>query len=200
MNSRRMTDDEGRMTKDEGRRLALSEAEGTEDGGRRKAFVFRLSSFVLLAFVLRVFRLDAQSLWYDEAFSVYLAHFDLATIAARTAADIQPPLYYFLLHFWITFAGDSEFALRFLSLVFGVLTIPLMYVTARRLFDATTACIATLIAALAPLYVWYAQEARMYTLITFLLLLSSYTLWRALTESPLAARWWIVFTLANIAA
>lgn len=173
----------------------------TEDEGRRLSpFVFGLLSFVLLAFALRVFRLDAQSLWYDEAFSVYLAHFDLATIAARTAADIQPPLYYFLLHFWIAWAGESEFALRFLSLIFSVLTIPLMYVTARRLFDRVTAQIAALIATLAPLYVWYAQEARMYTLITFLLLLSSYALWRALTASSRATRWWMVFTLANIAA
>lgn len=171
-----------------------------DEGRRTKAFVFGLSSFVLLAFALRVFRLDAQSLWYDEAFSVYLAHFDLATIAARTATDIQPPLYYFLLHFWIALAGDSEFALRFPSLIFGVLTIPLMYVTARRLFDGVTAQMAALIATLAPLYVWYAQEARMYTLITFLLLLSSYALWCALTASPHATRWWMVFTLANIAA
>jgi 4-amino-4-deoxy-L-arabinose transferase-like glycosyltransferase len=155
---------------------------------------------ILLAFALRVFRLDAQSLWYDEAFSVYLAHFDLATIAARTAADIQPPLYYALLHFWIALAGDSEFALRFLSLVFGVTTVPLAYVTARRLFDVTSARLAALLVALAPLYVWYAQEARMYTLITFLLLLASYALWRALDEPARATRWWIVFTLANIAA
>jgi len=155
---------------------------------------------ILLAFALRVFRLDAQSLWYDEAFSVYLAHFDLATIAARTAADIQPPLYYALLHFWIALAGDSEFALRFLSLVFGVTTVPLAYATARRLFDVTSARLAALLVALAPLYVWYAQEARMYTLITFLLLLASYALWRALDEPARATRWWIVFTLANIAA
>lgn len=173
----------------------------TQDAGRRtKAFVYCPLSFVLIAFALRVFRLDAQSLWYDEAFSVYLAHFDLATMVARTAADIQPPLYYVLLHFWIALAGDSEFALRFLSLVFGIVTVPLMYVTARRLFDATTAHLAALIATFAPLYVWYAQEARMYTLITFLLLLSSYALWRALSAAPQSTLWWVVFTLTNIAA
>ncbi len=150
------------------------------------------------AFVLRVFRLEVQSLWYDEAFSVYLAHFDLATITARTAADIQPPFYYYLLHFWIALAGDSEFAVRFLSLFFGVLTIPLLFVTAHRLLDRQSARIAALLATLSPLYVWYSQEARMYTLITFLLLLSSYALWRALEQND--RRWWIIFALANIAA
>ncbi len=166
---------------------------------RRVNGLIALILVVLAAFALRVFRLDVQSLWYDEAFSVYLAHFDLATITARTAADIQPPLYYILLHFWIALAGDGEFALRFLSLGFGVLTVPLIWVAMRRLFNRDAALIAAILATLSPLYVWYAQEARMYTLITCLLLLSSYALWRAL-DQPTARHWWIVLALANIAA
>lgn len=175
----------------------------------------------LLAFLLRIFELAKQSLWYDEAFSVYLARFDLGTITTRTAADIQPPLYYYLLNLWMALAGDSEFAVRFLSLVFGVLTIPLLYITARRLFNPTAAFYAALIGTLSALYVWYSQEARMYTLITFLGLLSSYALLRALHPAPTSAAyrtsdsspaapspllrersrtWWIVFVLANIAA
>ncbi len=158
-----------------------------------------LVAICLVAFALRVFQLEHQSLWYDEAFSAYLAHFDLAHITARTAADIQPPLYYYLLHFWIALAGDSEFALRFLSLVFGVLTIPLMFVIARRLFNRTPAIIASILATLAPLYIWYSQEARMYTLITLLLLLSSYALLKAI-EGNGGNRWQVVFIVANIAA
>jgi 4-amino-4-deoxy-L-arabinose transferase-like glycosyltransferase len=88
----------------------------------------------LVAFLLRTFRLEHQSLWYDEAFSVYLARMNLGDITTRTAADIQPPLYYYLLHFWVALAGDTEFAVRFLSLIFGVLTVPLLYATARRAF------------------------------------------------------------------
>ena len=178
----------------------------------RRVFWFTaLCTIILAAFILRVFRLDVQSLWYDEAFSVYLAHFDLATITARTAADIQPPLYYYFLHFWLTVAGDGEFALRLLSLCFGVLTIPLLYVTARRLFTPTPSplpratgeglevgVIAALLATISPLYVWYSQEARMYNLITFWLLLSSYALLKGLEETQ--RKWWGVFAIANIAA
>ena len=159
------------------------------------------------AFALRVFRIDVQSLWYDEAFSVYLAQYSLAEITARTAADIQPPLYYYLLHFWMMIAGDSEFAARFLSLIFGVLTIPLLYVTARKLFsNSTTAFLAVILGTISPLYVWYSQETRMYTMITFLLLLSSYALLYALQSSPQPSPykgekvWWVVFILANISA
>jgi 4-amino-4-deoxy-L-arabinose transferase-like glycosyltransferase len=168
----------------------------------------RINWFVLIlalgAFALRVFRIDFQSLWYDEAFSVYLAQFSLAEITARTAADIQPPLYYYLLHFWITIAGDSEFAVRFPSLFFGVITIPLMFVTARKLFfNSTAAFIAAILATISPLYVWYSQETRMYTMITFLLLLSSYALLQGMESEETKGKkgiWWSVFILANIAA
>lgn len=167
---------------------------------------FLILLLALIAFSLRVFQLEKQSFWYDEAFSVYLSRFDLATITARTAADIQPPFYYYLLNVWMTLTGSSEFAVRFLSLFFGVLTISLMFVTARRLFNSTTALFAALIATISALYLWYSQEARMYTLITFLGLLSSYALLRAL--SPAAGGsglksergWWLVFIIANIAA
>lgn len=180
---------------------------------RRFNWFLALVAIVLMSFALRVFRLDAQSLWYDEAFSVYLAHFDLAEITARTAADIQPPLYYYLLNLWIALAGDSEFAVRFVSLIFGVLTVPMIFVTARRLSPFLFAkeersgmgVLAALLAMLSPLYLWYSQEARMYTLITFLLLLSSYAMLRALSLSPKGVgwgegKWWTVFAIANIAA
>lgn len=164
------------------------------------------SLLALVAFGLRAFELSKQSFWYDEAFSVYLARFDLATITARTAADIQPPLYYYLLNVWMAVAGDSEFAVRFLSLLFGVLIVPLMFVTAKRLFGQNAALFAALIATLSALYLWYSQEARMYTLITFLGLLSSYALVRgtatkvATTGAGEGRRWWIVFVGASVAA
>ncbi len=146
---------------------------------RRLRWLLALWLVLVVAFALRVFHIQFQSLWYDEAFSVYLAHMSLADITARTAADIQPPLYYYLLHFWVVLAGESEFALRFLSLCFGVLTVPLIYVMAQRLFGRAAALMTAFLAALSPLYLWYSQEARMYTQITFLLLLSSYLLLRA---------------------
>ncbi len=132
---------------------------------------------ILLALGLRLYRLDAQSLWYDEAFSVYLARMDLAEITARTAADVQPPLYYYLLHGWITLFGEGEAVLRGLSLLFGVLTVPLIYLVGRQLFRSRLAgVLAALLVAVSPLHLWYGQELRMYTLLTFLCLLSSYFL------------------------
>jgi len=154
---------------------------------------------LLLAFALRVWQLGAQSLWYDEGVSWHLAaRLPLGDMLWWTATDIQPPLYYLLLRPWLLLAGDSEFALRFPSLFFGVLTVPLLAVVARRLFGPRASALAGLLSAAAPLYVWYAQEARMYTLLTFLGLLASYLLLRALDRPT--RRVWLAYTLVSALA
>ncbi len=151
---------------------------------RRLTWLF-LICLLLLAFALRVYRLPAQSLWYDEGVSWYMTRLSLPALTTWTADDIQPPLYYYLLWPWVRLAGTSEYALRFLSVFFGTLTVPLLWITARRLLWKSAAWLAALILTLSPLHVYYAQEARMYTLLTFLGLLSSYLLLRWLeTGSP----------------
>ncbi len=141
-----------------------------------------LLALLLLATALRVYRLPAQSLWYDEGVSWYLTRMSPPALTVWTANDIQPPLYYYLLWLWVRLAGTSEYALRFPSVFFGVLTLPLLWVTARRLLGTRAAWLAALLLALSPLHVYYAQEARMYTLLTFLGLLSSYLLLRLLNN------------------
>jgi len=168
-----------------------------------------ITVITLLAFALRVYHLDGQSLWYDEGFSVYLSGMGLAEITARTAGDIQPPVYYYLLHAWMLVAGRSEFAVRFLSVVFGSLIIPLVYVFTCRLLGQQTALLAAFLIVISPFNVWYAQETRMYTLVTMLGVLSSWLLLAALDTdgtAPAAARpWanrsiWAAYALTNIVA
>lgn len=122
----------------------------------------------LIAFALQTLTLDGQSLWYDEGFSAWLAGQPPAEIIARTAADIHPPLYYLLLHGWITLAGRTEFALRFPSVLAAVVTVPLLWRLARRLLGASTGDGAALLVAFSPLWLWYAREARMYTVVAAL--------------------------------
>jgi uncharacterized membrane protein len=77
---------------------------------------------LLVGFGLRVFRLDAQSIWADEGFGIYWASQDLGAMSGLSEADIHPPLYYTLMHFWMLLAGNSEYSTRFFSVFFGVLT------------------------------------------------------------------------------
>ena len=132
---------------------------------------------VMGGFALRLYRLGAQSLWYDETVSAYLASQSIPGLVAHTAGDIHPPGYYGLLHLWVRLAGDSEYALTFFSLVFGVLLIALSFALARRLLGQTAALWSALLVATSPYNVWYSQEVRMYTLGA---LLGLVTLWCAL--------------------
>jgi len=144
--------------------------------------MFILLGIMAVALALRLFHLGEQSLWYDEGYSVYLADKSLAQITLETAQDIQPPLYYYLLHVWMTVLGQSEVAVRGLSLLFGLLSLPLFYLLGKKLFSSTVGLLAAGLAALSPLYLWYSQETRMYTLLIMLTLCSSYLLWAALED------------------
>jgi len=84
--------------------------------------------FILLcAFALRLYRLDFQDIWWDEGRNIDVASRSLAVIATAKEMDIHPPLYFYTLHLWMLGAGRSEFAVRFLSVFFSLLTIPLFY-------------------------------------------------------------------------
>ena len=121
---------------------------------------------------LRFYDLGGQSLWSDEGNSVALAGRPLGQIAADTARDIHPPLYYWLLHLWIGAFGTSEFALRSLSALLGVALIVAIAELGRRLYNAVTGLVAAAIATLSAFQVYYSQEARMYMLLALLAALS----------------------------
>ena len=123
---------------------------------------------LVLAAWLRFYHLSHQSLWSDEGNSAALIRHDLIEIARRTAFDIHPPLYYWLLKGWVALFGDSELGLRSLSAVLGVGVVYLIGVLGSHLFKTRVGLTAAFIAALSPLQVYYAQEARMYMLLTFL--------------------------------
>lgn len=139
---------------------------------------------IVLGAGLRLFHLGAQSLTYDEGVTLYFARRPLGELAATMAAagDPHPPLYYSLMHFWIQLCGISEAALRLPSAVFGIITIPLVFAVARRISDEATALLATLLFAVSGFSIGVAQEARSYTMATFMLLLTTYLLLRVLGD------------------
>ncbi len=132
---------------------------------------------LLLAAALRFYRLGAQSLWSDEGNSVAMAHRTFAEIAARTAQDIHPPLYYWLLKIWVALWGDSEFAVRALSAALGVLLVAVVFRLGRRWYGRSAGLAAALLATVNPFQLYYAQEARMYMLLTLLGALAVYFAW-----------------------
>jgi hypothetical protein len=116
---------------------------------------------LLLAFALRFYRLGAQSLWNDEGTSVALAQRNLATITRNASHDIHPPLYYYMLHYWIKVAGTTERGVRALSALGGVALVVAVYTLARP-FGTTTGLLTAFLSAISPFAIYYSQETRMY--------------------------------------
>ena len=132
-------------------------------------------AIVALGFALRLYRLDAQSFWYDEAMSASIARGTVAQILRNDFYSPHPPLYFLALHFWLSI-DQSDLTIRLLSAMIGVAGIAGMYCLGKTLYDGTVGVVAATIVALVPYQVFYSQEARMYALLFLLstLLLSSY--------------------------
>ncbi len=135
-----------------------------------------LLACVLLAFALRLNALGRQDIWWDEARNLDVALRALPAIAAAPELDIQPPLYYYLLHLWLAPSGLEMGATpallawwaRWLSAAAGTLLVPLVALLAQRAAwsgrGAQAAAVAALFGALSPFWLAESQETRMYTL------------------------------------
>jgi mannosyltransferase len=104
---------------------------------------------MLLGFGLRLYRLGDQDIWWDEGHAIWAARQSLAQATDITARDVHPPLYLWLLHGWLRLTGDSEFAVRYLSLMAGLAIVAVTAVVARRLLGQQAGWWAALFAALA---------------------------------------------------
>ncbi len=169
-------------------------------GGKSAVWVTLLT---LLAFVLRVWRLDFQPLWWDEGWTVYFATSAVREMIARTAIDIHPPFYYLLLHLWVALTGPSAAVVRFFSVLVGTLSIPLLFLVGRRLFGQRAGLIAALVLAVAPFHIYYSQEARMYGLVTLLVLASTWCFLSMLERRETPHRdWprWLLYVLVTCLA
>ncbi|MEN6408370.1 MAG: glycosyltransferase family 39 protein, partial [Anaerolineaceae bacterium] len=115
------------------------------------------------ALILRLIAITRRGLIYDDAFSIFLSRTSLPEIVSGTAADTMPPLYYFLLHFWMMFSGSIGF-IRLLNVFLSLMTIGLVYLFATELFGKNAALWAAALAAVSPLQIYHAQDVRMYAL------------------------------------
>jgi len=181
-----------------------------------------LAIFVSAGFVLRCWKVDTRSLWFDEAFSWRVATFPLGELLERTGGDNHPPLHFLLLKAWMGLWGESELSLRMLSVSAGVASCVGMFLLVREVYrsadgaesigrgarvgtdqgNSSAAGMALLAAALVAVSVFqirWGREARMYTLAAALATFSSWALWRALQAEPKSWRAWTVFGLLALA-
>lgn len=109
-----------------------------------------------------------SDLWLDEALTVNIAHLPLRDLHAALRRDGAPPLFYVLLHFWMRAFGTSDLAVRSLSGVIGVATLPVAWAAGRRVGGRGVAAGVLVLVASSPFAVRYSTETRMYALVVLL--------------------------------
>ncbi|MFA4988242.1 MAG: glycosyltransferase family 39 protein [Candidatus Omnitrophota bacterium] len=144
---------------------------------------------------LRLYRLSRQSFWLDEAYSVMMSK-NIFTLWFNQWKDSSPPLYYGLLHFWSFLFGNGEFALRLLSALFGILLIPLIFAAGKTIFNKNVGIYAALLVAISPIHIYYSQEVKMYSLLSFLSLASFFLLFLSLENKR--AVYWAGYVLTTV--
>jgi len=155
-----------------------------------------LSIILAVGLAVRLLGISKESLWLDEATSLMLARMPVGDLIGWTAADIHPPLYYVLLHYWLGF-GESELVIRGLSTLAGLLTVVVVYGLAVQLFDRRTALHAAGLLAVTPVHIWYSQEARMYAWVTLWIAASLWFALLAWRERRMV--FWVAYVLTSVA-
>jgi uncharacterized membrane protein len=126
-----------------------------------------LVALMALSAVMRAQYLSGQ-LWMDEAITTGISHHALSAIPGVLRYDGNPPLYYMLLHIWMSIFGTGEASSHSLSLIFGVLTIPVGTWACWTIFGRRAGIMAALLFAFNAWLTSYAQETRMYELMALL--------------------------------
>jgi mannosyltransferase len=136
----------------------------------------------LLALVLRVVAIDAHSVWYDEAVTARFATASFSDLFSGMVRDNgNPPFYWLTIAAWVQLFGNSEAALRGLSVLCGVLSVPLLACLGRRLLGPLVGLVAALLFAVSPAAIEMANEARVYALLGLLVVLNQWCFIRWLT-------------------
>lgn len=113
------------------------------------------------------FLLD-QSLRLDEAQSLWQTSHSPQRILQIIGEDVHVPLYHMTLHGWLRLFGDGVAAARMLSLLFFVLTLPLLYLLGREVGGRRGGLFVAVLGAVSPFLHWYGSEIRMYSMLGFL--------------------------------
>ncbi len=143
-----------------------------------------LAVIVALAALLRLYKITAVALWFDESISLALISRSWAHLWTRIADGIGPPLYFVVLKLWCGLFGQPLLSLRSLSVAFGVASVWFVYRFVQKAFgDSPLALLAALLLAVNPFQIQYARETRMYAMGVCLVLMSSVLLVRALRDT-----------------
>ncbi len=146
--------------------------------GFQKHEIYLIVAILIFAALLRFYRLEYQSFWTDEIITNKASKNSVSDLIFHpTTNNNMPPLYFVITHLLLKVDHYSaELLLRFPSVLFGVLSVAVFYFIVKRFLGSKVSLVATAFMAIAPFHIWYSQEARPYSLLLFLSLLSIWLL------------------------
>ncbi len=136
-----------------------------------------LTLILLVALILRFFKLDFQSLWMDEIYTLNVAsskHSFSQIISEVNLRESYPYLYFFLMNTVFSLFGDTAIVARTTSVIFGTLAVWMMYKTGKELYSKNAGIIAALVLTFNQYAIYHSQEARAYSFYLLGLLISYY--------------------------
>ena len=139
---------------------------------RTRKAILLLLLVVALGSLLRIYGLGAECIWADEAHSVAVSSRTLTLTIKGAITGNHTPLYFVILNFWMGLFGTSEAAVRALSAIVGILSILTIYRIGCALFNSKVGLISSFLSAISLFHIHFAQEARPYSLLMFLSLVS----------------------------
>ncbi len=163
---------------------------------RRWPVPVALGALILFALALRL--LQVRGLWLDEAISVFQANLPFGEMIEHIRTqDRHPPLHHAILWLTVRVFGDGELAVRLPSIIAGTLVVPMVYAIGRRLYGLRTGLLAAAFVTVAPLLVWYSQEARMYSLLVLFAMVLVWAQLRAIDRGGFLD--WLLYVVAGAA-
>lgn len=167
-------------------------ANRTQTKSKKNQFKYLVILILLVGALLRIYNLSSENVSFDEANALQFTE--------NPSSDFgHPPFYFLFLNYWIKLFGDGEFSIRAPSVIFGILSILLLYFLADLLFDKNIALLSIFIFSINPFHIYLSQQARMYPLFILFSLLSLFYFFKVLKEEK-KINWWfyIIFNLLNL--
>ncbi len=171
--------------------------EGTRHPGQRRNWIVLLAILALAA-LLRLYRLEDESLWYDEVVSVQVIDAPSFAEFLDEERKLDPaivPLYFILEYYWWHHIWASVYGLRILSVLLGLATVAAVWWLGGNVYSSRAGAVAAFCTAMSISQVYYAQEIRMYALLIPLAAISILTLERAVAGAN--RYWWLANWFAN---
>ncbi len=166
------------------------EAQSAQSFGVRREVMW-FSLIFLLAVILRVYQLGYGGFWQDEVQVLIKSSHLHAVLTQGEFVSNNPPLFAILVAGWRAMVGESEFAVRFLTVLIGLGSIGVVYWITRHFFGVGPALITAFIVAVSPMHVLHSQDLKDYILLYLTGPLAVFCLYRATLANTVG--WWTAY-------